>query len=83
MDLIDPTDSNVARSFETIGDFQRVDATLQKFLSLLKDGTGKDDDTSRSIADLVVLRGGQLRQKTRSLVMNLQSKESGVLVRTL
>ena len=56
LDLLDPTDSNVAGSLETIGDFERVDATLQQFLGLLEDGAGKDDHTSRAITDLIVLR---------------------------
>ena len=71
LNLLDPTDSNVTSSFETIGDFQRMDTLIQKFLGLLKDGTGKNDDTSRSISNLIVLRGRKFRQEPRCLVMNL------------
>ena len=56
LDLLDPTDGNIAGSLETIGDFERVDATLQQFLGLLEDSTGKDDHTSRAITNLIVLR---------------------------
>ena len=55
LNLIDPTDGNVTSWFESIGDFEWMDAPFQKFLGLLKYGTGKYDDTSRSISDLVVL----------------------------
>lgn len=75
LNLIDPTDSNVTSSFETIGDFERVDASLQKFLGLLEDGTSEDDHTSRSISDLIILRSRKLSQEPRSLVMNLKHKK--------
>ena len=55
LDLLDPTDGNVAGSLKTIGDFERVDAALQQFLGLLEDGPGKDDNTSRAVSDLIVL----------------------------
>ena len=56
LDLLDPTDGNVAGSLETIGDFERVDATLQQFLGLLEDGAGEDDHTGRAVTNLIVLR---------------------------
>ena len=56
LDLLDPTDSNITGSLETIGDFERVDATFQQFLGLIEDCAGKDDHTSRAITDLIVLR---------------------------
>ena len=71
LDLLDPTDSNVARPFETIGDFQRVDAPLQKFLSLLKDGAGKDDNTSSTITNLIVLGGREFCEKFGGLMVDL------------
>ena len=74
LDLLDPTDGNVAGSLETIGDFERVDATLQQFLGLLEDGTGEDYNTSGTITDLIVLGCGKLSQKSSSLVMNLLNK---------
>ena len=55
LDLLDPTDGNVAGSLETIGDFERVDAPLQQLLGLLEDGTGEDDHTGRAVSDLIVL----------------------------
>lgn len=57
LDLFDSVDGDVTGQFETIGDFQGVDALLQKFLGLLKDGASEDDDTCGAITDLVVLRG--------------------------
>lgn len=57
LDLFDSVDGDVTGLFETIGDFQGVDALLQKFLGLLEDGASEDDDTSGAITDLVVLRG--------------------------
>jgi len=57
LDLFDSVDGDVTGLFETIGDFQGVDAFLQKFLGLLEDGASEDDDTSGAITDLVVLRG--------------------------
>ena len=56
LNLLDPTDRNIAGSFETIGDFERMDALLQQFLGLLEDGTGEDDHTCRSVTNLIVLR---------------------------
>lgn len=75
LNLIDPTDSNVASSFETIGDFEGMDALIQKFLGLLKNGTSKDNYTSRSISDLIVLRSRKLSQEPCSLMMNLNNKK--------
>ena len=55
LDLLDPTDSNVASSLETIGDFERVDATLKQFLGLIEDGASEDDNTSSAVTDLIIL----------------------------
>ena len=71
LDLVDLFHGNVASGLETIRNFERVDALIQKFLGLLEDGTGEHNDTSGAIADLIVLRGGKLGQKPSSLMMDL------------
>ena len=76
LDLLDSTDSNVTGLLETIGNFQGVDAFIQKFLGLLKDGASEHDHTSGAIADLVVLRGRKLGKKTSGLMMDLKQTKS-------
>jgi len=71
LDLAKLVHSDITSLLETISDFERVDTLFQKFLGLLEDSTGKDDDTCGAIADLVILGGGQLGQKPGGLVMNL------------
>lgn len=53
---------NVASALKSIGNFERMDSLFQKFLGLLKNGTGQNNDTSGSISNLVVLRSGELSQ---------------------
>lgn len=55
LDLFDSLDSDVASSFKTISDLKRVDTLVEKSLSLLKESTSEDDDTSCTITDFVVL----------------------------
>ena len=71
LDLVNLSHGNITSLLETISDFKRVDALFQKFLGLLKNGTGKDDNTSGAVTDFVVLRGGKLGEEPCSLVMNL------------
>ena len=71
LDLLDSTDSNVTSSLETISNFKGVDASIQKFLGLLEDSTGEDDDTSGAITDFIILGCGKLSQKTSGLMMDL------------
>ena len=71
LDLLDSTDGNVTSSLETISNFKGVDASIQKFLGLLEDSTGEDDDTSGAITDFIILGRGKLSQKTSGLMMDL------------
>ena len=71
LDFGESVDGNIASNFETICDFQRVNASLQKFLGLLEDGTSEHNNTGGSITDFVILRCGELSQKSGSLMMNL------------
>ena len=71
LDLIDSARGNVASLLEAIGNFQRVDAAVQKFLGLLEDGTSEDDNTSRAVTDLIILRRRKLSQQAGSLVVDL------------
>ena len=80
LDFIDSADSDVTGLLETIGDFEWVDALLQKFLSLLEDGASENDNTGGSVTDLVVLRGAELGQETGSLVMNLHLLKDGCTI---
>ena len=51
-------DSDVASTFETISDLKGVNTLVKELLSLVKESTGKNDDTSSTITDFVVLRLG-------------------------
>ena len=73
LDLINTSDSNIASLLEAVGNFERVDALIQKFLSLLKDCTSEDDNTGCSITDLVILRSRQLCQESGCLMVDLLS----------
>lgn len=55
LDLFDSLDSDVASSLETVSYLERVDTLVEKSLSLLKESTSEDDDTSGTITDFVVL----------------------------
>ena len=57
LDLFDFVHSNFAGLFKAVGNFERVDTLVEKFLGLLEDRSCKHNHTSRAISDLVVLRG--------------------------
>jgi hypothetical protein len=42
-----------------------VDSSVQKRLSLLQQSASKDNDASSSIADLIILRFGELNEKLK------------------
>ncbi len=69
--FIDAADSDVTGLLKAIGNLEWVDALFQKFLGLVKDSASKDDNTSCSITDLVILRCGKFSQKSGSLMMDL------------
>lgn len=77
LDLFDFVHSNFARLFKAVGNFERVDTLVEKFLGLLEDRTCKHNHTSRTVTDLVVLRGRQFSQKTSSLMVNLHLLQNG------
>lgn len=70
----DLVDGDVASALKPIGDLEGVDTLVEEFLGLLKDGTGKNDDTSGAVTDLVVLGGGELGEELRGLMMDLQNR---------
>lgn len=71
LNFIDSADSDFASLLEAVSDSQGVDAFFQKFLGLLKNGASKDDNTSGSITDFIVLGGGKLGKKACSLMVDL------------
>jgi len=48
-----------------------VDSSVQKRLGLLEKSASKDDNTGGSIADLVILRFGELDEKLEELILNV------------
>ena len=56
LDSIDSLCGNVASTFKSISDLKRMDALVEKLLSLIEECTSKDDDTCGSITDFIVLR---------------------------
>ena len=64
-------DSDVASTFETISDLKGVNTLVKELLSLVKESTGKNDDTSSTVTDFVVLRLGELDEEAGSLVLHL------------
>ena len=77
LDRVQVLDGDLARLLEAIRDFERVNAFVEELLSLFQDGAGKHNNTGRSIADLVVLRSGQLDQQLGGLVMDLSLVSNG------
>ena len=57
LDVVDSVHCNVTSALKSISDFQWVDTLVKQLLGLLKDSSGKDDDSSRTITNFVVLRG--------------------------
>lgn len=75
LDLTNAVDGDVTSLLETISDFEWVDAFIQKFLGLLKDGSSEDDNTCGTVTNLVVLGSGKLGQESGSLMMDLINQE--------
>ena len=42
--------------FKSIGNFERMEPFIKKFLGLFKDGSSKDYNTSSTITNFIVLR---------------------------
>ena len=66
-DSVESLQRNRARLVETVSDSNRVDSSVQKRLGLLKQSASKDNDASSSIADLIILRFGQLNEKLKKI----------------
>ena len=64
-------DSDVTSALETISNLQWVDALIEELLGLLKDGAGKDDNTSSTITNLIVLGGREFCEKFGGLMVDL------------
>jgi hypothetical protein len=70
--LVEMGDGDVTGLFESVGDLQWVKTLVEQLLGLLQDSSGKDDDTSGTISDFVILGGGKLHQEFGGLMMNLE-----------
>ena len=62
---------DVTSALKSISDFQRVDTLVKQLLCLLKDSSGKNDNSSGTIADFIVLGCRKLSEQLGSLMMNL------------
>jgi hypothetical protein len=56
-DFVDFCYSNVTSALKSISDFQWMDTLVEELLSLFEDRSSKNDDTSCTISDFVVLGG--------------------------
>lgn len=56
LDSIDSLGGNIAGTLESISNLEWMNTLIEKLLSLIKESTGKDDNTSGSITDFIVLR---------------------------
>jgi len=72
LNLIQSVASDVASLFKSVGNLEWMDSLVEHLLSLLKDGSGQDHHTGGSVANFVVLGGGQLDQQLRGLMMDLE-----------
>ena len=59
--------SALSGQLEPVGDADRVDAAVEEGFGLLEEGAAEDDDAGRAVADLVVLRLGQLHHQLGDL----------------
>jgi hypothetical protein len=53
-----------------------MDAFVQKLLSLVEDGSSKNDNTSGTISNFIILRSRELNKKSGSLMMDLKRKST-------
>ena len=77
LDLVKLFNSDITSLLETISNLKWVNTFIQKFLSLLKDGTSEDNNTCSSITNFVILGGRQLDKKSGGLVMNFHLLQDG------
>jgi hypothetical protein len=49
-----------------------VNSLIEELLGLFKNSTSEDNNTSGTITDFVILRGGKLSEESGSLMMNLK-----------
>jgi hypothetical protein len=77
LDLIELSDSNITSSFETISNLKWMKTFIEKFLSLLKNGSGQYDNTCGSITNLIILRSRKFNKKSGSLMMDFHLFEDG------
>ena len=71
LDFFNSADSDITGLLEAISYFKWMDASFQKFLCLFENSAREDDHTRSSIPDLVVLRSGELGQKSCRLMVDL------------
>jgi len=70
-DLVELGDGDVAGLVVAVGDADGVDAFVDELGGLFQQGAGKDHDAGGAVADLVVLRLGQLNQQLGNVVGHL------------
>lgn len=69
--LVELLDRDLARLLETVGDSDGVDSPVEQRLGRTEERSGQDDDTGRSVSDLLVLRLADLDEQLGDLVLNL------------
>ena len=66
-------DGDVTSALKSIGNLQWVDTLVEELLSLLEDGTSKDDNTGSTITNFVVLGGREFCEKFGGLMVDLSN----------
>lgn len=80
-DFVHTFHGDLASNFETIGNLKWVDTLVKKLLGLFKDSTGKNDDTSGTISDFVILGGRKFSQKFGGLMVDFHLfEDSGTVI---
>ncbi len=80
LDCIDSLGSNIAGTLKSISNLEWVNTLIEKLLSLIKESTGKDDNTSCSITDFIVLRLRKLDEEACSLMLDFHLFDNGCTV---
>jgi hypothetical protein len=80
LDCIDSLGSNIAGTLKSISNLEWVNTLIEKLLSLIKESTGKDDNTCCSITDFIVLRLRKLDEEACSLMLDFHLFDNGCTV---
>jgi hypothetical protein len=81
LNLIELLHSDVTSSLEAVSNLQWVDSLVEELLGLLENGASKDNDTSSSISDFIILGSRELNQEFGGLMMDLHLlKDGGAIV---